>query len=77
MYKFFKNVAFYLLIIVAAIWAMDHYSAGNTTKTDISYTAFMKHVQQDEVRSVTITENSITGQLKDGKTFTTVAPRRA
>ena len=74
MFKFFKNVAFYLLIVIAAIWAMDHYSAGNTAKTDISYTAFMKHVQQDEVRSVTISENSITGLLKDGKTFTTVAP---
>jgi cell division protease FtsH len=74
LFKFFKNVAFYLLIIVAAIWVMDHYSAGNASKTDISYTAFMKHVQQDEVRSVTISENSITGMLKDGKTFTTVAP---
>ena len=74
MFKFFKNVAFYLLIVVAAIWVMDHYSAGNASKTDISYTAFMKHVQQDEVRSVTISENSITGMLKDGKTFTTVAP---
>ena len=47
MSKFFKNVAFYLLIVVAAIWVMDHYSAGNTAKTDISYTTFMKHVQQD------------------------------
>ncbi|MBR4525878.1 MAG: ATP-dependent zinc metalloprotease FtsH [Acidaminococcaceae bacterium] len=74
MFKFFKNVAFYLLIVVAAIWVMDHYSVGNASKTDISYTAFMKHVQQDEVRSVTISENSITGMLKDGKTFTTVAP---
>jgi cell division protease FtsH len=74
LFKFFKNVAFYLLIVVAAIWAMDHYSAGNVSKTDISYTAFIKHVQQDEVKSVTISENGITGRLKDGKTFTTVAP---
>ena len=59
---------------MAAIWAMDHYSAGNVSKTDISYTAFIKHVQQDEVKSVTISENGITGRLKDGKTFTTVAP---
>ena len=59
---------------MAAIWAMDHYSAGNVSKTDISYTAFIKHVQQDEVKSVTISENGISGRLKDGKTFTTVAP---
>ena len=77
MFKFFKNVVFYLLIVVAAIWAMDHYSAGNTNKTDISYTAFIKHVQQDEVKSVTISENGITGLLKDGKVFTTVAPNDA
>ena len=56
---------------------MDHYSAGNTNKTDISYTAFIKHVQQDEVKSVTISENGITGLLKDGKVFTTVAPNDA
>ncbi|WP_304111318.1 ATP-dependent zinc metalloprotease FtsH, partial [Phascolarctobacterium succinatutens] len=41
---------------------------------DISYTSFMQHVQQDEIKQVTIVDNVISGKLKDGKEFSTVAP---
>lgn len=74
MNRFFKNVTFYLLIIIAAIWMIDYYSASTVSKTDITYSAFMKHVQQDEVKQVTIVDNVISGKLKDGKDFSTVAP---
>ena len=72
--RFFKNVTFYLLIIIVAIWMIDYYSASTVSKTDITYSAFMKHVQQDEVKQVTIVDNVISGKLKDGKDFSTVAP---
>jgi len=72
--RFFKNVTFYLLIIIMAIWMIDYYSASTVSKTDITYSAFMKHVQQDEVKQVTIVDNVISGKLKDGKDFSTVAP---
>ena len=75
MNKFFKNVAFYLLIVIVAIWMIDYYSASTVSKSDITYSAFMKYVQQDEVKQVTIVDNTITGKLKDGKTFSTVAPQ--
>ena len=74
MNRFFKNVTFYLLIIIVAIWMIDYYSASTVSKTDITYSAFMKHVQQDEVKQVTIVDNVISGRLKDGKDFSTVAP---
>ena len=74
MNRFFKNVTFYLLIIIVAIWMSDYYSASTVSKTDITYSAFMKHVQQDEVKQVTIVDNVISGKLKDGKDFSTVAP---
>ena len=74
MNRFFKNVTFYLLIIIVAIWMIDYYSARTVSKTDITYSAFMKHVQQDEVKQVTIVDNVISGKLKDGKDFSTVAP---
>lgn len=74
MNRFFKNVTFYLLIIIVAIWMIDYYSASPVSKTDITYSAFMKHVQQDEVKQVTIVDNVISGKLKDGKDFSTVAP---
>ena len=74
MNRFFKNVTFYLLIIIVAIWMIDYYSDSTVSKTDITYSAFMKHVQQDEVKQVTIVDNVISGKLKDGKDFSTVAP---
>lgn len=74
MNRFFKNVTFYLLIIIVAIWMIDYYSASTVSKTDITYSAFMKHMQQDEVKQVTIVDNVISGKLKDGKDFSTVAP---
>lgn len=74
MNKFFKNVLFYLLIIVVIIWMFDLYGEKNSKPADISYTSFMQHVQQDEIKQVTIVDNVISGKLKDGKEFSTVAP---
>ena len=72
--KFFRNVSFYLLIIIVAIWLIEYYSTNTVSKTDISYSNFIKQVQQDEVKRVTIVENVITGKLKSGADFTTIAP---
>ena len=72
--KFFRNVSFYLLIIIVAIWIIEHYSANSVSKTDISYSNFIKQVQQDDVKRVTIVENVISGKLKSGADFTTIAP---
>lgn len=74
MNKFFKNVLFYLLIIMVIIWMFDFYGEKNSKPADISYTSFMQHVQQDEIKQVTIVDNVISGKLKDGKEFSTVAP---
>ena len=74
MNKFFKNVLFYLLIIMVIIWMFDLYGEKNSKPADISYTSFMQHVQQDEIKKVTIVDNVISGKLKDGKEFSTVAP---
>lgn len=52
----------------------DIYGEKNSKPADISYTSFMQHVQQDEIKQVTIVDNVISGKLKDGKEFSTVAP---
>ena len=75
MNKFFKNVTFYLLIIIVMIWMFDYYSGGTEKKDDMSYTSFLQHVQQEEVKQVTIVDNIISGKLKDGKEFSTVVPK--
>ncbi|WP_455266819.1 ATP-dependent zinc metalloprotease FtsH [Phascolarctobacterium sp.] len=74
MNKFFKNVLFYLLIIIVMIWMFDFYGEKNAKPSEISYSSFLQHVQQDEIKQVTIVDNVISGKLKDGKDFSTVAP---
>ena len=74
MNKFFKNVLFYLLIIMVIIWMFDFYTEKGTKPAEISYTSFMQHVQADEIKQVKIVDNVISGKLKDGKEFSTVAP---
>jgi cell division protease FtsH len=72
--KFFRNVSFYLLIIIIAISIIDYYSSRTTTKQEKNYTEFMRLVDEQKVNNVTIVENTIRGKLKDGQEFTTVAP---
>ena len=74
MNKFFKNVVFYLLVIVVIIWMFDFYSGPAVKRTEISYSNFIQRVEQDEIKQVTIVDNVITGKLKDGKDFSTIAP---
>jgi len=74
--KFFRNVGFYLLIVVIAIWIIDYYSNTTEPKTDITYSNFMKQVQQDDIKSVTIVNDTIIkGRTKAGVEFSTIAPR--
>lgn len=74
MNKFFKNVTFYLLIIIVMIWMFDYYAGGTEKKDDMSYTSFLQHVQQDDIKQVTIVDNIISGKLKNGQEFSTVVP---
>ena len=73
-----KNVLLYLLIIVAAVAAINSFSEGSKSKSEITYTSFLQEVQRKSVESVTITgDHSITGKLKSGTEFTTYAPSDA
>jgi len=72
--KFFRNVSFYLLIIVIAISIIDYYSTKTTTKQEITYTQFLRQVEEQKIDSVVIVENTIKGKAKDGNEFNVVAP---
>nr|WP_320146435.1 ATP-dependent zinc metalloprotease FtsH [uncultured Anaeromusa sp.] len=74
MNKFFRNVSFYLLIIIIAISIIDYYSSKTTNKQEVIYTQFLRQVDEQKVEKVTIVENTIRGKLKDGTEFTTVTP---
>jgi cell division protease FtsH len=72
--KFFRNVSFYLLIIIIAISIIDYYSSRTVTKQEVSYTQFLQQVNDQNVERVTIVDNTIKGKLKDGQEFTTITP---
>jgi cell division protease FtsH len=72
--KFFRNVSFYLLIIIIAISIIDYYSSKTTTKQEMSYTQFLHQVDDQKVERVTIVDNTIRGKLKDGQEFITITP---
>lgn len=74
MNKFFRNVSFYLLIIIIAISIIDYYSSRTTTKQEASYTQFLRNVEDQKVEHVTIVDNTIRGKLRDGQEFTTITP---
>lgn len=74
MTKFFKNVVFYLLMIMVVIGMFDYYSAAPVKQTDLSYTKFLQQVDEDKIKQVTIVDNIISGKLSDGKEFTTIVP---
>lgn len=78
MSKFVRNVGLYLLLIVMAATIIDAFISNRTDKSEITYTNFLAQVQQKKVDSVQITaDHAITGQLKDGSSFTTYAPTDA
>ncbi|CQR72953.1 ATP-dependent zinc metalloprotease FtsH [Sporomusa ovata DSM 2662] len=74
MNKFFRNVSFYLLIIIIAISIIDYYSSRTTPKQEVSYTQFLKQVEEQKVERVTIVDNTIRGKLQDGQEFSTITP---
>ncbi len=74
MNKFFRNVSFYLLIIIIAISIIDYYSSRTTNKQDISYTQFLNQIEEQKVQGVTVVDNNIRGKLTDGTEFTTITP---
>lgn len=76
MSKLIRNLVFYLLIVIMGVWIYDYYNVSTTPKNEMSYSNFMKEVQQGTVKSVTIIDNAeIHGTLQNGNQFTTIAPR--
>ena len=54
------------MIILIAISAIDYFSSRVAVKPEINYSELLRQVQEQNVKGVTIVENSIKGQLADG-----------
>ncbi|MDU3215035.1 MAG: ATP-dependent zinc metalloprotease FtsH, partial [Negativicoccus succinicivorans] len=74
MNRFIKNVSLYVLLIIIAVWMFTNFVEPQEKKSDLTYSNFLTQVEQKNVEYVTLTNNSISGKLKNGTEFTTYAP---
>jgi len=73
--KFFHALAFWLVLGILIMWVMSFFSTGPQIPEKITYTQFLKAVEEERVKKVIISENYIKGNFIDGKKFTTYAPK--
>ncbi len=72
----FRNFAVWVIIalLLFALFNLFQGPSQRTAASEISYTQFLERVDKGEVRLVTISGDSITGQLNNGRGFQTYAP---
>ena len=75
----FRNFAIWLVILfmLMGLFQVFQSSTRSTSVSDKSYSQFVSDVEAGSVSSVTITENVVSGALRDGTRFETVLPEGA
>ena len=74
MNKFIKNVALYVLLIVIVVLMFNTFMAPQQQRSEITYSDFVTQVNNKNVQSVVMSENAVTGKLKDGTEFSSYLP---
>ena len=75
----FRNLALWVIIGLLLIALFQLFQGSNQREniTEIAFSQFLKHVEQNEVREVTIQERVVTGKLSTGERFKTYSPDTA
>lgn len=74
-FNFARNVSFYLLLIIIVVSVIDYYSSSTANKWEkVSYTQFLRQVEEQKVERVKFVNNNIYGKLKNGQNITTFVP---
>ena len=71
---FVRSIAMYILIFVVIIMLVQSMVDPPTQVTSISYSDLVVEIQNDNVKTLTFTENEVEGIFKDGKEFTSYIP---
>ena len=72
-----KNVLLWVIIAVVLFTVFQSFNPRGTASSDLAYSAFVQNVDNSSVATATISADqpaTITGKLKDGSPFRTVAP---
>ena len=73
----YRNLALWVVILVMVLLLVTMLRQGQQpVRKDLAYSAFLEKLASEQIISVTIEENQITGELSDGTDFATYAPRR-
>ena len=72
--KNFRNIGVYLLILIIGISIFSSLFEPVSTGLELTYSQFLKEVEANNVASVTIVENAISGKLTSGTEFSTYSP---
>ncbi|HEV7293405.1 MAG TPA: ATP-dependent metallopeptidase FtsH/Yme1/Tma family protein, partial [Devosia sp.] len=75
----FRNFAIWLVILfmLMGLFQVFQSSTRSISVSDKSYSEFVSDVNAGSVTSVTITDNVVTGTLRDGTRFETIVPQGA
>ncbi len=75
----FRNFAIWLVILfmLMGLFQVFQSSTRSVSVSDKSYSQFVTDVEAGTVQSVTITDNVVTGTLRDGTRFETILPQGA
>ena len=68
----FKNFIIVLLLLVTSIAVLDQLTRYSLRTHEMSYSAFLKQLEQDNVASVMLRGQDVYGKLKDGSVFETI-----
>ncbi|MHB8623892.1 MAG: ATP-dependent zinc metalloprotease FtsH [Sulfuricaulis sp.] len=69
-----KNLLLWLVIAIVLMSVFNNFGNRQPAVRPMEYSSFMQKVRQNEVGSVTIQGNEITGKLKSNEPFTTYSP---
>jgi len=71
----YRNLALWVVILVMVLLLVTMLRQGQQpVRKDLAYSAFLEKLASEQIISVTIEENQITGELSDGTDFATYAP---
>lgn len=70
----FKNAGLYLLILIVAISVLSSLFEPGSSLKEYSYSQFLAEVEKNNVKSITISGNTINGLLNEDQKFSTYLP---
>ncbi len=69
-----KTIFLWLIIVIILISVFNNFGPKREPEERISYSTLVTDIKQGNVKSVTITDQSVNGTLQNNKTFTTYLP---